>query len=100
MIEHRYTGIVVSKDRLDVMVLPARQCFSVANDRAGWVKLIEQLRGWRVVAIGIEPSGGYERGVIRALLAVGLSVRRIRTSFVSSPVPAAFWPRTIGSMRG
>ena len=28
-------------------------------------------------AIGLEPSGGYERGIIRALLAAGLSVRRI-----------------------
>jgi transposase len=26
---------------------------------------------------GLEPSGGYERGIIRALLAAGLSVRRI-----------------------
>ena len=30
-----------------------------------------------VAAIGLEPSGGYERGVLRALLAAGLSVRRI-----------------------
>ena len=30
-----------------------------------------------VAAIGLEPSGGYERGVIRALLTASLSVRRI-----------------------
>ena len=39
--------------------------------------MIERLHGSPVAAIGIEPSGGYERGVIRALLAAGLSVRRI-----------------------
>src|SRR4051812_21468343 len=51
--------------------------FSVANDEPGWNALIARLRGLPVAAIGLEPSGGYERGVIRALLAASLSVRRI-----------------------
>jgi transposase len=70
-------GIDVSKDRLDVMLLPDRRCFSVPNNASGWVELIERLRDLTIVAMGIEPSGGYERGIIRALLAAGLSVRRI-----------------------
>src|SRR5262249_40208032 len=50
---------------------------------------------------GLDTSGGYERGIIRALLAAGQSVRRINPkSFVSSPAPAACWPRTTVSMRG
>ena len=73
----RFGGIDVSMDRLDVMVLPDRVSFSVENNAAGWTKLIERLRGSPLTAIGIEPSGGYERGVIRTLLAAGLSVRRI-----------------------
>jgi transposase len=73
----RFGGIDVSMDRLDVMVLPDRSGFSVENNAAGWTGLIERLSGSPLVAIGIEPSGGYERGVIRALLAAGLSVRRI-----------------------
>jgi transposase len=72
-----YSGIDVSKDRLDVVVLPDDLCFSVVNDAAGWAELIERLRGLRIAAIGIEASGGYERGVIRALLAAGMSVRQI-----------------------
>jgi transposase len=72
-----YGGIDVSKDRLDVVVLPDNLCFSVVNDAAGWAELIERLRGLRIAAIGIEASGGYERGVIRALLAAGMSVRQI-----------------------
>ncbi len=31
----------------------------------------------RIAASGIEASGGYERGVVRALLAAGMSVRQI-----------------------
>jgi transposase len=77
MIEHSYGGIDVSQDRLDVAVLPQGKGFSVTNDRAGWNALIARLQGVSLGAIGLEPSGGYERGVIRALLAAGLSVRRI-----------------------
>ncbi len=73
----RFGGIDVSMDRLDVMVLPDRSGFLVENNAEGWAELIERLSGSRLIAIGIEPSGGYERGVIRALLAAGLSVRRI-----------------------
>ena len=94
-----YGGIDVSKDRLDVVVLPEGWFFSVSNDTAGWAELVARLRPLAVCAIGLEPSGGYERGIIRALLAAGLSVRRsTRTSFVSSPAPAASWPRMIASM--
>jgi transposase len=72
-----FCGIDVSKDRLDVMVLPEQQCASMSNDPAGWTELIEQLRGFSVCAIGLEASGGYERGIMRALLAAGMPVRQI-----------------------
>ena len=77
MIEQCFGGIDVSQDRLDVLLLPQATGFSVANDQAGWNALIARLRDLPVVAIGLEPSGGYERGVIRALLTASLSVRRI-----------------------
>jgi transposase len=35
------------------------------------------LHGLPIAAIGIEATGGYERGVIRALLAAGMSVRQV-----------------------
>ena len=72
-----FGGIDVSKDRLDIMALPDEQCSWVSNDAAGWAELIEQLRGSSITAIGVEASGGYERGVVRALLAAGMSVRQI-----------------------
>ena len=72
-----FCGIDVSKDRLDVVVLPEGRFCSVSNDAAGWAELVARLHPLTVSAIGLEPSGGYERGIIRALLAAGLSVRRI-----------------------
>ena len=49
----------------------------MSNDTAGWVELVARLHPLAVSAIGLEPSGGYERGIIRALLAAGMSVRRV-----------------------
>jgi transposase len=72
-----FCGIDVSKDRLDVVVLPDDQCCSVPNDAAGWAALVERLRNLSIAAIGLEPSGGYERGVARALLAAGMSVHQV-----------------------
>ena len=67
-----FCGIDVSKDRLDVMVLPGQQSFAVRNDAVGWAELVARLRGIAIAAIGLEASGGYERGAMRALLAAGL----------------------------
>ena len=66
-----FCGIDVSKDRLDVVVLPEGWFFSVSNDTAGWAELVARLRPLTVSAIGLEPSGGYERGIIRALQGLG-----------------------------
>ena len=72
-----FCGIDVSKDSLDVVLLPEQQCLLVRNDAAGWVELVKQLRGLPIAAIGLEASGGYERGVMRALLAAGMPVHQI-----------------------
>ena len=72
-----FGGIDVSKDRLDVMVLPEEQRSSVSNDPTSWAELVEQLRALSIAAIGIEASGGYERGIMRALLSAGMPVRHV-----------------------
>jgi transposase len=59
------------------MVLPQQQCFSVRNDAAGWAELVERLRGLSISAIGLEASGGYERGAMRVLLAAGMPARQV-----------------------
>src|SRR2546426_10337029 len=71
-----YGGIDVSKDRLDVVVLPEGGFFSVSNDTAGWTELVARLRPLAVCAIGLEPSGGDQRGLLPASLPRRLSGRR------------------------
>lgn len=66
-------GIDVSKARLDVAL--SGSVFQVDNDAAGWAGLLDRLRGKPIQAIGLEPSGGYERGLARALRRAGLPVR-------------------------
>jgi transposase len=48
-----------------------------AKRPAGWADLVERPRSSSIAAIGIEASGGYERGVMCALLAAGMPVRQV-----------------------
>jgi transposase len=70
-------GVDVSKERLDAAVYPHGQRFSVGNDAEGWRELCRRLRPLGARAIGVEASGGYEHGVIGALLAADLPVRSV-----------------------
>lgn len=70
-------GIDVSKERLDVAVLETGEVFWVGNDAAGWKALVKRLGRLTLKAAGLEASGGYEQGVLRALLAAGVPVRRV-----------------------
>lgn len=70
-------GIDVAKGWLDVAVLETGESFRVDNDTDGWAMLLKRLRGRPVRAIGMEPSGGYERGPKKALRKAGLSVRNV-----------------------
>ena len=70
-------GIDVSKDRLDVAVHPTDEQFSVTNDPIGWRELVRRLTPLMARAIGLEASGGYERGPIDALIEAGLPVHRV-----------------------
>jgi transposase len=73
-----FVGVDVSKDWLDVAVWPSREAWRVANDRAGRSELMRRLkRLGDLQAVGFEASGGYERGLLKALLDAGLPARRI-----------------------
>lgn len=65
-------GIDVSKDRLDVHVLPGGQAWSVPRDGAGLKELCRRLAGGALIAL--EASGGYESIVAAALSQDGLPV--------------------------
>ena len=62
-----YVGIDVSKDRLDVHVLPSGQAFAVARDGKGLSELIEQLGSVRPQLIAVEATGGFETIVAAAI---------------------------------
>jgi transposase len=68
-------GVDVSKDRLDVAVLSSGECLQMANDEAGRTQFVAWLKGRKVRAVGLEPSGGYERDVVRALRRANIYVR-------------------------
>jgi transposase len=73
-----FVGVDVSKDWLDVAIWPEGPVWRVANDRAGRSELIRRLkRIGALEGVGFEASGGYERGLLKALLDAQLPARRI-----------------------
>ena len=67
-------GIDTAKDKLDVAIHGRVGVVTVANVLAGWKKLAAHLAEHDVRRVGIEATGGYERGVTRHLQALGLIV--------------------------
>lgn len=70
-------GIDIAKGWFDVAVLQSGESFRLGNDAEGWAELIKRLSRFKVTAIGLEPSGGYERGLGGALVKAGLMVRNV-----------------------
>jgi len=60
-------GIDVSKDKLDVHVLPAAQAFTVARNGAGIEELAARLAALAPAVVAIEATGGFETIVAAAL---------------------------------
>lgn len=80
--ETQFVGIDVSKERLDVHLLPAGDAFSVENNSAGLRSLRRRLRPFTVAAIGLEASGGYEKLAADDLVAAGFRVHVLEPSQV------------------
>lgn len=85
-------GIDVAKGWLDVAMHETRESFRVANDTQGWTILTRRLKSRKVAAIGMEPSGGYERRVAKALRKAGLPVRNV------NPHKLRHYARALGRM--
>jgi transposase len=69
-----FVGIDVSKDRLDVHVVPSGEAFAVARNGEGLAALSERLSGLGAAVIAVEATGGFESVVAAALAGVGLPV--------------------------
>jgi transposase len=74
VVEPTVVGIDVSKDRLDVAILPGGEGFAIARDAAGLATLAERLLPLAPQAIALEATGGYETVVVASLAAAGLPV--------------------------
>jgi transposase len=68
-------GIDTSKSKLDVAVHGCTERWQVANSSVGWRKLAVRLAEIGVGQIGIEATGGYERGVVEHLRTAGFTVK-------------------------
>lgn len=68
-------GIDVSKDKLDVHLLPSTLGFTVGRDRRGLTDLVRRLRKAGVARAALEASGDYEHLVVEALEAGGFVVQ-------------------------
>jgi len=67
-----YVGIDVSKDRLDVHVLPQDQAFWVERNGKGLAVLVEQLKPLAPSLVAIEATGGFEAIAAAAMAGAGL----------------------------
>jgi transposase len=69
-----FVGIDVSKDRLDVHVLPSGEVFAVTNDPDGLADLVSRVQGVSATSVVLEATGGYEAAATSALALAGLPV--------------------------
>lgn len=69
-----YVGIDVSKDGLDVHVLPEGNAFKVERDPAGMDVLVQRLQALAPATIAVEATGGLEAYVVASLLTAELPV--------------------------
>lgn len=67
-----YVGIDVSKDRLDVHLLPQDEAFAVERNGRGLAALVERLKPLLPTLIAVEATGGFESTTAAALAGAGL----------------------------
>ncbi len=65
-------GIDVSKERLDVHVLPSGEAFAVTRDGEGLSALVERLRSLGPALVALEATGGFETTAAAAVAGAGL----------------------------
>ena len=85
-----YVGIDVSKDRLDVHVLPQDEAFFVARNGKGLADLVERLRPLAPSLIAVEATGGFESTTAAALAGAGLPLA------VVNPAQIRHYARALG----
>lgn len=69
-----FVGIDVSKERLDIHVIPSGAAWSVGNDQDGHRDLVKKLREVKPTLVVLEATGGYQSQVVAELALNDLSV--------------------------
>jgi transposase len=85
-------GIDVSKDWLDIVVLPSGETFRIENTEEQMGALIEKLESLKPERVVLEATGGYERLVTSRLYLAGLSVCRV------NPKRVRYFARSLGQL--
>ena len=71
-------GIDVSKNTLDMAINGHKKVSHVPNVLSGWAQIAAELAAAGVGRVGLEATGGYERGVMAYLRERGLDVVRLQ----------------------
>lgn len=69
-----FAGIDVSKDFLDVHVIPQGIGFQVKRDTSGLAELVSRLKAAEPHLVAVEATGGFETVAVAAVAAAGLAV--------------------------
>ena len=85
-------GIDVSKDWLDIVVIPSGETWRTQNTEEKISVLVEKLESLKPERIVIEATGGYERLVTTKMYLAGLPVCRV------NPRKVRFFARSIGQL--
>jgi transposase len=85
-------GIDVSKDWLDVHLLPDGQSWQLANDAEGHQELIQRLAPFKVARIVLEATGNYQRLLVSSLALAQLPV------VVINPRQARDFAKSLGKL--
>lgn len=78
-----WVGIDVSKDWLDVAILPTNHTFQVPNAARGWAQVITTLTGTPAPLIVLEATGPYHRAVTVALATAELPVAVVNPAWIA-----------------
>jgi transposase len=79
-----FVGIDVSKDQLDVAVLPGEEVFGLPRQAAGLDELVARLTAMPVKVVAIEATGGFEAVVAASLAAAGIPVAVVNPAQIRS----------------
>lgn len=80
-------GIDTSKHKLDIALHGASTRWRVDNSSTGWRHLVAEFKKLNVAKVGVEATGGYERGVVIQLRAAGV------TALVLQPIQVKAYAR-------